>query len=198
MRSMTLGRPKEFDPDQALDAAVRVFWTKGYEATSTKDLLDAMGLSKSSLYETFGSKKELFMRSLSRYCAFTGERERQFLEGQAPDKSFIVSMLRGLGDPDRFPDDPRGCLLVNSTIELGKRDEDVSAYVNSRVAMSLEMFEGIIRRAQATGDISSTSDASSLAGMLVMSIHGLKAMSRLNVGRAVLEPAVEEILKRLE
>ena len=194
---MTLGRPVEFDPDEALDAAVRVFWTKGFEGTSTADLLQAMGLSKSSLYSTFGTKKELFMHCLERYCAFTGQRERALLDGRVPDKSFIVDMLRGLGDPDRYPDDPRGCLMVNSTVELGKRDEEVSGFVNKKVDVSLELFEGIIRRAQQAGEISSDSDASSLAGMLVMSVHGLKAMSRLNVGREVLEPAVEEILKRL-
>ena len=88
--------------------------------------------------------------------------------------------------------------MVNSTIELGKRDEEVSAYVNGRVSMSLELFEGIIRRAQATGEITSKSDPAGLAGTIVMGVHGLKAMSRLDVGKAVLEPAVEELLKLLE
>ncbi|KZL15850.1 HTH-type transcriptional repressor ComR [Pseudovibrio axinellae] len=188
----------EFDPDEALDAAIHVFWTKGFEATSTKDLMEAMGLSKSSLYQTFGSKKELFMRSLVRYCAFAGGRERASLDGQKPGKSFIVAMLRALSNPDRFPDDPRGCLLVNSTVELGKRDEEVSAYVNNRLRLSLEMFEGAIRNAQESGEISPEKDHASLARMLVMSIHGLKAMSRLNVDQSDLRPAVEEVLKLLD
>ena len=138
------------------------------------------------------------MKCLERYCAFTGGREGQALDGNPPDKSFIVGMLRGLGDPDQYPDDPKGCLLVNSTIELGKRDEEVSAYVNKRLQMSIAMFEGAIRRSQETGEISKDKDPVSLARMLVMSVHGLKAMSRLNVDKSVLEPAVEEVLARLE
>ncbi len=138
------------------------------------------------------------MRSLERYCAFTGQRERTLLNDRAPDKSFILAMLRGLSDPDRYPDEPKGCLLVNSTIELGKRDKDVGAYVNQRVQGALAMFEGAIRRAQNEGEISPDKDPASLAKMLVMSIHGLKAMSRLNVDRSVLEPAVEEIIQRLD
>lgn len=138
------------------------------------------------------------MRSLERYCVFTGERERASLNGLAPDKSFIVAMLRGLSNPDRYPDDPKGCLMVNSTIELGKRDDEVGAYVNNRVQGTLAMFEGAIRRAQQAGEVSPEKDPASLAGMLVMSIHGLKAMSRLNVDRSVLEPAVEEIIQRLD
>ena len=197
MMLMAVGRPIEFDPEQALDDAVRVFWTKGFEATSTQDLLEAMGLSKSSLYQTFGSKKELFMRCLDRYCAFTGERERQSLNGRPPDISFLKDLLRGLGDPDRYPSDPRGCLMVNSTIELGKRDEQVSEFVNKKVAMTLDMFEGVIRRAQAAGELSSGQDPKALAGMVVMSVHGLKAMSRLDVGHDVLEPAVQEIINKL-
>ncbi len=198
MQMMKLGRPLEFDPEEALAAATRVFWIKGYEATSTKDLMDAMGLSKSSLYQTFGSKKQLFMRALAHYCNASTKRERAKLNGQMPDKEFVVAMLRDLGDPDRYPEDPRGCLLVNSTIELGKRDQEVGAFVDERAKMSLAMFEGVIRRAQEEGEISPDKSAAGLAGMLVVSVHGLKAMSRLNVDKAVLQSAVEEIINRLE
>ena len=160
--------------------------------------MEAMGLSKSSLYQTFGSKKELFMKSLDRYCAFTGARERATLDGNPPGKQFIRTLLLGLSDPDRHPDDPRGCLMVNTTIELGKRDPEVSEFVNARTNMSLAMFEGAIRRAQSANEIPPEKDPVSLASMLVLSIHGLKAMSRLNVDKSLLEPAVEEILQRLD
>jgi len=195
---MTAGRPLQFDPENALNAAMHIFWEKGYEATSTSDLMKAMKLSKSSLYQTFGSKKKLFMSCLDLYCKNNGGRERTSLEGRAPDKAFIVQMLYSLSDPDRFPEEPKGCLLVNSTLELGKRDEEVGAYVNKRAQASVAMFEGVIRRAQVAGEIESTKDPIALANMLLLSVHGLKAMAKLDVDKTTLKSAVDEILHRLD
>lgn len=111
---MTLGRPIEFDPEKALDAAVDVFWCKGYEATSMSDLLTAMKLSKSSLYQSFGGKRQLFTRCLTRYQErFTSELSHGLREAKS-GRRFIEAVFRAVADTAQQPDGER---VVSSPIQ---------------------------------------------------------------------------------
>ncbi|HEY4745232.1 MAG TPA: TetR/AcrR family transcriptional regulator, partial [Desulfuromonadaceae bacterium] len=90
---MTYGRPLAYDPDRALDAAMQLFWLHGYEATSLQDLLQAMGLSKSSLYQGFGGKKELFLRCVNRYCEEMATKLQALLDEAGSGLAFIETVL---------------------------------------------------------------------------------------------------------
>jgi TetR/AcrR family transcriptional repressor of nem operon len=109
-----LGRPLEFDPDKAIDAAVEVFWCKGYEATSMTDLLEAMNLSKSSLYQTFGSKQQLFKRCLSRYVDRLSAEMTQELEEASSGRSFIEDTFVSIANTAQQPEGTKGCLVGNA------------------------------------------------------------------------------------
>src|SRR5262249_35659990 len=127
--NMTVGRPIEFDPAQALDAATRVFWQRGYEATSLDDLLAEMDLSKSSFYQTFGGKAELFQKCLESYRDSSADHFRSMLDQAASGKEFLETIL---GNVAKCVDDPMGragCLLVNTASEFGLRDPEVAALV---------------------------------------------------------------------
>jgi len=92
----SLGRPLEFDPDKAIDSAMEVFWCKGYEATSMTDLLNAMDLSKSSLYHTFGSKQRLFERCLTQYADMLSTNMEKELNASRSGRSFIENWVEVL------------------------------------------------------------------------------------------------------
>lgn len=117
------GRPRKFDEDAVLDQLTTLFWEKGYEATSMADILDVSGLTKSSLYNTFGSKRALFRRILDRYIEIRMEGFAQMArENEAPN----IASLHGFLDTV-FEFGRAGCLAVNTTTELGTSDPVVTA-----------------------------------------------------------------------
>ncbi len=117
------GRPRKFDEEAVLDALTELFWEKGYEATSMADILEVSGLRKSSLYNAFGSKKDLFRRILDRYVE---TRMEGFAEMAAANDSGGIAAVHGFLDAV-FSFGRAGCLAVNTTTELGTSDPEVSA-----------------------------------------------------------------------
>jgi TetR/AcrR family transcriptional repressor of nem operon len=126
MANMNLGRPLEFNPDKAIDAAVEVFWCKGYEATSMTDLLEAMELSKSSLYQTFGSKRQLFERCLIRYADWLSAKMIKELADAESGRSFIEHTFIEVANSAREPEGAKGCLIANSANEFGQREPELA------------------------------------------------------------------------
>src|SRR5947208_1201900 len=113
-----MSRPRTFDEDHAVDAAMRVFWTSGYEATSTQDLCKATGLGRSSIYNTFSSKRELFDRALRQYVdRFTAAQLEVIQNADLPIRERVRQILWAAVEPD--PDDPAGCFVINTIVELG-------------------------------------------------------------------------------
>lgn len=195
---MKTGRPIGFDPDAALDTAMTLFWTKGFEATSTRDLMDAMKLSKSSLYQSFGSKRELFLTCLERYCQKSIGRQRQQLTSSAPGKQYLMTLFKGIINQGKQAGMPRGCLLVNTACEFGDIDKELSTFVESKLNMTREMFQREIENAQRNGEISVDKDAQSLAHFLLMSSIGLRTMSNFDIDQSTLESIVDQIFAHLD
>lgn len=129
------GRPRTFDEAAALEAAMYVFWQKGFEAASLDDLTQAMGLSRSSFYATFDSKLALFLRALEHYSqnGIRGLKEvAETAEGDA-----VEAMMMALSDPDGSP---KGCLLINCVTELAPHDEKVAEIGRRHLESIEELF----------------------------------------------------------
>jgi len=173
---MTYGRPLAYDPDRALDAAMQLFWLHGYEATSLQDLLHTMGLSKSSLYQGFGGKKELFLRCVSRYCEGMATKLQALLDEAGSGLAFIETVLLNSASEARRTDLRRGCLLMNTATEFAQKDPEIAA----RVATGFERLRGILKaallRGQREGDITQDEDAEVLASFLISSLGGIKTV----------------------
>ena len=195
---MNVGRPMEFDPDAALTKAMEVFWSQGYEGTSTANLMSAMGLSKSSLYQTFGSKRQLFIQCLEHYCQQSAERKRAKLAGAMPSKPFLIDLFRSLATTNKKGRTPKGCLLVNTACEFGDTDKELGSFVKSRLEKSRKMFQETIERAQRAGEIPCTKNAQHLSGLLMMSASGLQVMRKLNIDQSILESVVDQVLAQLD
>ncbi len=193
----TLGRPLEFDPDKAIDAAVEVFWRKGYEATSMTDLLEAMNLSKSSLYQTFGSKQQLFERCLSRYADRLSAEMAKDLEEAKSGRSFIEDTFGGVADTAQQPEGAKGCLIANSANEFGQREPALAAPVSDGLNRFARIFMDAVIKGQAEGSISADADPRALGNYLVGTMNGLRTMIKAGADRRSAKGMVTLILKAL-
>lgn len=192
------GRPLEFDPDAALTDAMQLFWRKGYENTSMQDLLDAMQLSKSSLYQAFGSKQALFERCMTRYGDFMIGQLRTALDNAPSGVAFIRRFLESVLDEARGDCEARGCLVLNTANEFARRDPRIAEAVAEGLARFHEALLAAVQRAQREGDIPSDYDAVTLANYLVSSMSGLKTLSKAGADEASLRGIIGQVLKTLK
>lgn len=170
-------RSKEFDPAEALDKAMHVFWHKGYEATSMEDLLTAMDINRGSLYATFGNKRELFLKAMDLYCTEGSVGTRiSILSQPGPAlplvRKFVESMIDfALSDPER-----RGCLIANTAMELAPHQADIGKKVAGRLTHLEDAFYKLLLRAKQEGDLAKEKDPRTLARVLVTMMQGTIVM----------------------
>ena len=162
-----MARPREFDETAALDAAIDCFWRDGYEATSVRDLAAAMGITGTSLYNAFGDKRSLFRQALQRYAQRSTRERIARLESTLPPKQAVRAFLgeiveRSLDDRDR-----RGCLLVNSALEVAPHDPELGAEVAARLGEIEAFFRRAVTAAQADGSVPPDRDPADLARLLL-------------------------------
>jgi TetR/AcrR family transcriptional repressor of nem operon len=148
-----VARPRSFDEDKALDAAIACFWSRGLEATSVRDLAEHMGIQGPSLYNAFGDKRTLFARALERYATRTMRERIARLEGQHDPKKAIRTFVqdaieRSVADRHRC-----GCLLVNSALEVAPHDTELRARIAAYLEEIATFFRRNIAAAQAAGTI---------------------------------------------
>ncbi len=193
-----MGRPLEFDPDQALDTAMRLFWRSGYEMTSTQDLLNELGLSKSSLYQTFGSKQQLFERCLLHYQETLATEMRVALAQAASGKSFLQGLLLAMAEESAGKAGTRGCLLLNTAAEFSQREPEIAAAVSRGITVLTAIIEEAVRQGQADGGIRSNGDPGDLARYLMTGMAGLKTLTKGGMGPQEIRAVVHMLLQRLE
>lgn len=194
---MPLGRPLEFDPDQALHAAMEVFWRQGYEATSLQDLLQAMDLSKSSFYQCFGSKHELFARCLVRFRERQVKRMRAALHRAPSGRAFLRTVLQAVAEEAHSAKSPKGCLIMNTATEFAGRDRQVADLVADGTRDFAEVFREAVVRAQQEGEIAADRDADALAHYVVSTVSGLKTMVKAGLSPAAIGDVAEVALGAL-
>ena len=168
------GRPREFDADGARDIAMQLFWSQGYDATSLSDLLTAMGLSKSSFYQTFESKLSLFELCLERYKEILVGAMSKGLANAPSAMAFINFALVDVANDTNDPLGRRGCLLMNTAAEFAQRDPEIARCVEAGIQATRDVFLEAITVAQAAGDIDSNARTEVLADYLVTIVSGLK------------------------
>ena len=166
----------EFNPDRAVDQAMRVFWSQGYESTSLQDLLRAMGLSKSSLYQAFGSKEQLYDHCVTRYLDSVAAQMREQLDQAKSGRRFIEDVFVTLAGGAGSNEAKKGCLLWNTATEFGQRNPRIRKLVSSGIDRFVNVFVLAVKRAQQEGDISKTKNPRALASYLLSSMSGLRTM----------------------
>ncbi|MDZ7851118.1 MAG: TetR/AcrR family transcriptional regulator [Halomonas sp.] len=195
---MTRGRPIAFSPDEAANAAMQVFWNRGYESSSTRELLEAMCLSRSSLYQAFGNKEQLFLEALRRYRESLVERLGRRLEVAPSAMTFLTSLFRETAQEAGGDRAAQGCLIFNSASELGQRDGLPSQHARHSIAAITALFHEAVSRAQTEGDIASSRNTDALASYLTMGMAGLRTLLKSGADAEQASQAVELLLGGLQ
>jgi TetR/AcrR family transcriptional repressor of nem operon len=177
------GRPREFDADGSRDIAMQLFWSQGYDATSLSDLLTAMGLSKSSFYQTFESKLSLFELCLERYREILVGAMSEGLANAPSAMAFINFALVDVANDTNDPLGRRGCLLMNTAAEFAQIDRGIARCVEAGIQATRDVFLEAITVAQAAGDIDSNARTEVLADYLVTIVSGLKTQVKAGASR---------------
>jgi TetR/AcrR family transcriptional regulator, transcriptional repressor for nem operon len=185
-------RPREFEEDRALDAAMRAFWRAGYEATSTQDLCAATGLGRSSVYNTFHSKRALFERALTRYMTARTDAAVELLSRQTPLRDRLRALLWESVDPPAG--DPVGCLVVNSLVELAPKDEEIAATLAKDQARRFEALRAALASARRGGELPETADPDALAHFVMATISGMRVMARGGTDKTALASIADTAL----
>jgi TetR/AcrR family transcriptional regulator, transcriptional repressor for nem operon len=193
-----MARPREFDADSALERAMDVFWSKGYEATSLDDLCEVTGLSRSSLYATFGSKRNLLLRSVDRYVEQRTPSLAAVLAEPLPIYEAFAALARRFIDEIVAGPGRRGCFLGNCAAELPRSDRAALARVRRGLASTEATFRAALERAAARGELPSGVDVDALARFLTAGFQGLRLVGKVNPDRAVLEDIAMTMLRCLE
>lgn len=193
-----MGRLKTFDEDRALDAAVDCFWARGFEATSVRDLADAMGIGGASLYNTFGGKQALFSRSLERYAERSMRNRIARMEVSHRPKDAIVAFIaeiiaRSVADPDR-----KGCLLVNSALDVAPHDAEIGKVVAGYLDEIRLFFQRNLEAARQAGQVSRRLDPEEVSGHLLGIVLGIRVLARTGARRKLLEGIARPAIDLLE
>jgi len=194
-----VARTKEFDPERALARAVDLFWSRGYEATSTRDLLEAMGIGQGSFYGTFGDKRALFLAALDRYREDAEAGTVSTLEEAGSTKGGIGSVFGDMVDGLAGQEEPRrGCFIANTAVELAPHDPEVKERISRYVTRIEGAFERAVRRGQAAGEVDARCDPEAIASFLVNNALGLRVLAKTGAPRRALEDAARMALGALE
>ncbi len=173
-----MARAKEFNEDQVLDKAIEIFWHKGYNGTSAQDLVNHLGLSRSSLYDTFGDKQKLFARALKKYHDENYIKIKEILETATNIKE-TLSVIFKLAVVESLEDRiTKGCFMVNSAVELAMHDADIAKIVKDNRKIMEEVFYTAVKKGQELGQISSKQEARSLARFIFNNYSGIRVLAR--------------------
>ena len=191
---MAMGRPREFDVDKALDLALQVFWSKGYEGASIADLTETMGITKPSLYSAFGNKEELFRKALDRYVDGPGGYFQVAL-AQPTIRAVVEHLLYEGAIAVTGPDHPPGCLAVQGALTCGDAAESIKQELVSRRAKGEQDLRHRFERAIAEGELPEGSDAADLAAYLSAILQGMAVQAAGGTTREQVRKIAEMALR---
>jgi AcrR family transcriptional regulator len=191
-----MGRPRGFAGNEALEAAMRVFWEKGYEGSTLADLTEAMGINRSSMYATFGDKEALFRMAIARYAEGPAAYVREALE-QPTVRAVVEALLRGALELLTDPSHPRGCLSVQGALACGSHAEPMKRAMIEWRKQGESDIQKRLRRARREGDLAKDVNPGDLARYISTVLTGLGVQAANGSTRAEMTRLVDMILRSM-
>jgi len=173
-----MARTKDFDENKVLCKAIQLFWHKGYNATSMQDLVDALGISRSSLYDTYTDKHTLFLKALESYQSSGAAKIQDIIDEGHPAKETVKKLLE-LATGDLTSDvQQKGCFMVNAEIEVAPHDQEVNKMVCQNDQQMEDAFYQVIKKGQHNGEIRSQQDARALSRFIFNTLKGMRVTAK--------------------
>ena len=193
---MGRGRPREFDEKQALEAAMEVFWRKGYEGASCEDLLSAMGLNSGSMYAAFGDKQALYDRAFDLYCDTVFCKGLEILDGPGTPLENVRALVQCMGD-HMSSGECNGCFVGNTLIEFGDQNKGVAEMARRTMKRMQDAVEKKLKAARRSGELSGDGRPTDLAAFVMNTAQGLNVMSKAGADEKTIRGIVSTTLSLL-
>jgi TetR/AcrR family transcriptional repressor of nem operon len=188
---------KQFDVDEVLEKAMKVFWSRGYEATSMQDLVDTTGINRGSLYSTYGDKHSLFIAALRMYADRVFRKRLDELESTHGPREAIRRAFQPFVSQAADKGRNCGCFLSNTALELAPHDPEAGRIVARAQKSTEEFFSRMIKKGKSTGEIASHVNPSEAGSALLASLIGLSVLARSRPDRALLQGIADDAVRRL-
>jgi TetR/AcrR family transcriptional repressor of nem operon len=193
-----MARTKDFDEDEVLKKAVILFWQKGYNGTSMQDLVDGLGISRSSLYDTYGDKHTLFIKALENYKESATNKQCNIVSNTSSAKEAIrqlleLTALELIGDNQH-----KGCFMTNAAIEVAPHDVEVSNIVCQNDQQIENAFYQAIKKGQESGELSNKRDAMTLARFIFNTVKGIRVSAKSTTDKTIFDDIIKLAMSVLD
>ncbi len=192
-----MARPREFDADAVIDAAIDDFWGSSYASTSTDELCRSTGLSRSSLYNAFGNKRDIYVSSLHRYADAKHAQREQLMESVVDGRTLLRMLLEATLDEQWEHPRRRACFGIGACLDEGADDPDIRSWLERNASIVDEAITEVIRRGQADGSLRDDRPAAELARVVHAFLDGLQVRTRIRPSREAQRQDVESALSLL-
>ncbi|MES5865865.1 TetR family transcriptional regulator [Bacillus cereus group sp. RP32] len=189
-----MARLREFDEEKALDAAMQLFWEKGYAATSLSDLTAKMEIQKPSLYSAFGDKEGLFEAALRRYTNLHAANIRTKLQNEQSVKGAIRTFFENMVEEEYKKEFSKGCFCINTMVELATHNEKFEVLTREHQMYLAVIFQELITKGIRSGELQNDLNAKALAQTLVTSLIGLTVLMKSRPERSVIDNSISIIV----
>lgn len=193
-----MGRPKEFDREEALQKALYTFWEKGYDATTLPVLLESMGINRSSFYNSFGDKQTLFREVINLYYKQTAVKRIAILQKAKSVKQGLWDYFNHNIDVAVAEYNPGGCLLTNAATTLKTIDKQISKEIIQGADRVEQALFSLLEKGQLAGEIASSKDIKAIARLMISVSYGLNIAARVHSDREMLLDMVKAALSTLD
>jgi TetR/AcrR family transcriptional repressor of nem operon len=193
-----LARYKTFEPIDAVEDAMFLFWEQGYKTTSVDDLVKRLGIGRGSLYATFRDKRTLFLAALDHYGEMVLAELLPLMEAEKSAAEAVRRVLEKVYELSSRPNHPSGCLMTNTLAEVGLRDSAIAKRLITNYARLETSIVALLDRGRTKGEIASGQSTLALARFLLTVMQGLRVLSKARPDRTVIKQVIAVAVKAIE
>jgi len=193
-----MARTKDFDENEVLAKAIQLFWHKGYNGTSIQDLVDGLGISRSSLYDTYTDKHTLYIKALESYQNSGACKIQEIINNPGPAKETIKQLLKLAIGELLIDQQHKGCFMVNAEVEVAPHDKEVNDLVCKNEQQMEQAFYQVIQKGKDSGEIKNQQDARALARFIFNSVKGMRVTAKSITDKSVFDDIIKLTLSALD
>jgi len=193
-----MARTKDFDENEVLAKAIQLFWHKGYNGTSMQDLVDGLGISRSSLYDTYTDKHTLYVKALESYQNSAARKIQEIINKPGPVKETIKQLLQLAIGELLCDQQHKGCFMVNAEVEVAPHDTEVNDLVSKNEQQMEQAFYQVIQKGKDSGEIKNRQDARALARFIFNAVKGMRVTAKSITDRSVFDDIIKLTVSALD